>query len=397
MTVTLPIHEITDAVRGARVGLLTNGTFWLEEAGDDMTGVVKRACRELVVLYGEHGPRGCEGGGHPDRQAFDPYLGCKVRNVSTISAAPDADAASDLDLLMVAMPDIGCRHYTYKRTMCHVMEDGARLGLPVVVVDFPNPVAGHLVEGSVDDPSYWDRQTTVKSSLYFRAPLAYRHGMTMGELALYAKDYLGLDLDLRVIKLHGWRRDMYWQDTGWPYIPFDPSIYSPTTTISFLCTGLFQGTSVSWGIGTAEPFQVIGAPWIEDDRLLHAMREHALPGLTWTRAHFVPRWIGERGAWRRYAGELCNGVRLHVTDPHALRTARVQLTLLVEMLRLYPGKFYFMVGDDFTPNRACMDRRTGHEQWGRRLSDGEGVDSILPEWQEASKEFERARMPYLLY
>lgn len=121
MAVTLSISEIGEAVQDASVGLLTNGTFWLEEARDDVTGVAKRACQRLVVLYGEHGPRGCEGGGHPTNQGFDPYLRCEVRNVSTIDHSPSAQTV-DLDVLMVALPDIGCRHYTYKRTMCHIRE-----------------------------------------------------------------------------------------------------------------------------------------------------------------------------------------------------------------------------------------------------------------------------------
>src|SRR5512135_1414845 len=114
---------------------------------------------------------------------------------------------------------------------------------------------------------------------WFAAPVAYRHGMTMGELALMAKDHLKLKLDLRIVKMQGWRRSMWWDDTGWPYVPFDPSIYTTKTTLDFQCTGLLQGTTVSWGIGTADPFAVVGAPWIKDDRLLRALREKNLPGV----------------------------------------------------------------------------------------------------------------------
>jgi len=397
MNVTLPIDDIVGVVRGAKVGLLTNGTFWLEQVGDDLTGVVRRACRELVVLYGERGPRGHEGAGTPSGQTHDPYLGCETRSLYVYGPELYVRTVADLDLLIIGMPDIGCRHYSYKRTMCYLMEVAAQLGLPVVVVDFPIPVGGHVVEGNLPDPDYYRKQRDeIKTYLWFAAPLTYRYGMTMGELALMAKDHLNLDLDLRVIKLQGWRRDMWWQDTGWPYVPLDPSIYTADTTIGFLCTGLFQGTNMSWGIGAARPFHVIGAPWIEDDRLLRALRKHDLPGVTWTRAHFVPRWTGEDKLWGRYAGELCNGVRLHVTDRDALRTAQVQLTLLVELFRLYPDKFGF-VSYDFAEDLSGMDCRLEDEQWARRLKAGEGVDTILAEWEDMSRQFGEIRKDYLLY
>ncbi|MBM4081092.1 MAG: DUF1343 domain-containing protein, partial [Planctomycetes bacterium] len=406
MNVTLPIDEIIAAVQGRKVGLLTNGVFWLEQAGDDLTGVVKRACRELVVLYGEHGPRGCEGGGEPSsrkskrldaktRIELDPYLRCEIRNIAALAKDPDLQAISDLELLVVGMPDIGCRHYTYKGAGSHLMAMAAKLGKSVIVVDYPNPVGGELVEGNYPDPIFYKNLEAQgkRTFLWFGAPLTYRYGMTMAELMLMAKDYLKLDVDLRVIKLQGWRREMYWQDTGWPYLPLDPSIYTADTTLAFQCTGLFQGTSVSWGIGAANPFEVIGAPWIEDDRLLEALRRRNLPGVTWLRAHFVPRWVGERTTWKRWAGQVCNGVKLHVTDRRALRAAQVQLTLLVELFRLYPDKFRFVVhtftGDN-EPERDHWptDHRLEDEQWADRLEAGEGVDTILAEWQAASRKFE---------
>ena len=403
--VRVPIEEICAAVRGLRVGLLTNGTFWLEEAGDDLTGLVKGACRELVVLYSEHGPRGCEGGGEAGARDFDPYLGCEVRLLPLLSDHRDSDLVADLDLLIVGMPDIGCRHYTYKASASHLLELAAQVGRPVVVVDFPTPVGGALVEGNFPDPAYYPKMAAQEDQTFawswFGAPLTYRHGMTMGELALYAREHLKLELDLRVLKLAGWRREFWWSDTGWPYIPQDPTITAHDTPGYFLCTGLFQGTTLSWGIGASEPFRVLGAPWIEDDRLLRALRAHNLPGLTFSRAAYMPRWSGEQNLWGRYAYEVCNGVRLHITDRQALRTAQVQITLLVEMFRLYPDQFRFEHFDFFGTNdrtdHGPTDHRLEDEQWTNRLEAGEGVEAIWSEWQAASREFDARRQPYLLY
>ena len=389
--VTIPIDELIAIVRGHRVGVLTNGAVWLGEGGDDLAGVVKAACRKAVLLYGEHGIRGDEGAAQPKPSTHDEYTGCPTRSLYEYrTSVLSAEAVADLDLLVVGVPDIGCRHYSYKRTMCHLMQSAAAAGKSVVVVDLPNPVRGDIVEGNYPDASFYDLFEGVTEYLWFAAPVAYRHGMTIGELALMARDHLSLDLDLQIIRMQGWRRDMWWDDTGRPYIAMDPSIYSVETTIGFLCTGLLQGTTVSWGIGSADPFRVVGAPWIEDDRLLGALRERDLPGVTWTRAYFVPRWH-EGALWSRFCGESCNGVRLHFTDRNAVCTAEVQLSLMVELCRLYPDRF------DFDMENHRFDCRLEDQQWARRLKSGEGVDTILAEWKDMSRQFEEIRRDYLLY
>jgi uncharacterized protein YbbC (DUF1343 family) len=259
----------------------------------------------------------------------------------------------------------------------------------VVVVDLPNPVRGDIVEGNCPDPAYYTDRDRGTPYAWFAAPLAYRHGLTVGELALYARAALRLDLDLEVLRLTGWRRDMWWTGTGWPWVPMDPSIYTPETAHAFLCTGLLQGTSVSWGIGAANPFALVGAPWIRDDRLLEALRARHLPGVTWTRAHFVPRWH-EGVLWSRFADEPCNGVRLHFTDWNAVETARVQLALIADLCRLYPDEFQFLAEYNF-------DIRLEDAQWVARWRAGEGVETVLAEWRAAAAQFAARRQPYLLY
>ena len=394
--VEVPIDKIIEAVQGRKVGVLTNATVWLEQAGDDVAGVIRGSARETVLLCGEHGTRGDGGTGKPKPGARDEYTGCETRSLyEYYSGRRSADSIADLDILIVGLHDIGCRHYTYKATMGRLMQSAAELGKPVVVADMPNPVRGDIVEGNYPLPDYYkdlEFAKGVTDYIWSPAPIAYRHGMTIGEMALMSRDSLGLDLDLRVIKLEGWRRDMWWDDTGWPYVPMDPSIYNTETTLGFLCTGLFQGTTAAWGIGTANPFCVVGAPWIKDDRLLRALRERHLAGVTWTRAHFVPRWREPQSRlWSMFAGQPCNGVRMHFTNRDIVCTAEVQLSLLVDLCRLYPENFDFeMEGHEF-------DRRLEDPQWSRRLKAGEGVDPILAEWKAMSKKFEEIREPYLLY
>ena len=397
--VKVPIGDVIEAVRGRKVGVLSNAAVWLEDAGDDLIGVVRGAAREAILLYGEHGIRGDGGACRPESSALDPYTGCATRSLFNIpEGVLNPESIADLDMVAVGLHDIGCRHYTYKTTMCHVMQAMAEAGKPVVVVDLPNPVRGDIVEGNYADPAFCEKISNgAIRYVWFGAPITYRHGMTMGELALMAREYLKLDLDLRIIKMEGWRRDMWWEDTSWPYVAFDPSIYSPATTRTFLCTGLLQGTTVAWGIGTADPFAVVGAPWIKDDRLLHALRARKLAGVTWTRAHFMPRWH-EGDFWGRFAGETCNGVRLHITDRNSVCTSEVQLSLIVELRHLYPDEFQILKTTEHYPDGVdWFDLRLEDQQWSQRVQAGEGVGSILAEWKAMSKTFEEIRQPYLLY
>lgn len=400
--VRIPIDEIVEAVRGRKVGVLTNGLVWLEEAGDDLAGLIRRACRKEVLLFAEHGYRGDGGPGTDSHAAgrHESYSDCEIRCLYGLRGQDirdRKDLIDDLDMVVLGLPgDVGVRHDSFKRTTCHVMELAAQCGKPAVLVDSPNPMRGDIVEGNLPDPTYAAR-TMSRSNIpyvWHPAPITLRHGMTSGELALMARHHLKLDLDLRIIKMEGWQRDMWWDDTGLVYVLTDPSIYNLAVNLGHLCTGLFQGTTLAWGIGTAEPFCVLGAPWISDDRALRAMSEHKLPGVTWSRAFFLPRWDepGRSGfLWRRFFGKPCNGIRIHFTDRDAVRIAQVQVTLLVEFLRLYPGQF------DLISENDQFDCRLEDLQWSRRLKEGEGIERILREWKQMSSKFEQMRKPYLLY
>ena len=390
-TVRIPVDSIVASIRGRDAGVLTNGMVWIEDAGDDLSGIVAGAAHRAVLLCGEHGIRGDEGPSAPRPSRFDSYRRCETRSLYEYRNVLSTQAIADLDLVIVGLHEIGCRHYSYKRTVCHLLQTAAHLGKPVVIVDTPNPIRGDIVEGNLPDPAFYEREPDGSTAYsWFAAPISYRHGMTIGELSLMARGVLGLELDLQIIPMEGWRRSMWWDDTGWPYLPMDPSIYSVETTLGFVCTGLLQGTTLSWGIGAADPFRVVGAPWIQDDRLLRALRDRELDGVTWSRAHFTPRWH-EGVLWSRFVGEPCNGVRLHFTDRDAVRAAEVQLSLMVELRRLYPDRF------DFVDENRQFDVRLEDSQWARRLRSGEGVEPILNEWQEAAQRFEEARKPYLLY
>jgi beta-N-acetylhexosaminidase len=397
--VRIPIEKMTEAVRGRKVGVLTNGLVWMEEAGDDLAAVIRQTCRKEVLLYAEHGYRG-DGGPGMDTATSGKhvsYSNHESRCLYARNLRGRKELLDDLDIVVLGLPsDVGVRHDSFKRTTCHLMELAAQCGKPAVLVDFPNPMRGDIVEGNLPDPAYAARSMTQWNMPYVwhPAPITLRHGLTNGELALMAKDCLSLNLDLQIIKMEGWRRDMWWDDTGLAYVLTDPSIYNLTVNLGHLCTGLFQGTTLAWGIGTAEPFCVLGAPWISDDRVLCAMREYKLPGVTWSRAFFIPRWNepGDQGIlWRKYAGEPCNGIRIHFTDRDAVRIAEVQITLLVEFLRLYPGQF------DLVTENDQFDKRLEDLQWSRRLKEGESAESILCEWKEMSARFEQMRKPYLLY
>ena len=397
--VRIPFEKIEQAVRARKVGVLTNGTVWLDEAGDDLAGIIGRTCRKEVLLFAEHGYRGDGGPGSKISTIgrHNSYENYEARCLYGRGPQALKDLIDDLDMVVLGLPpDAGIRHDSFKRTTCHLMELASASHKPAVIVDFPNPVRGDIVEGNMPDPTYAQRSMTKWNMPYVwhPGPITLRHGLTNAELALMAKDCLKLDLDLDVIKVQGWRRDMWQDQTSLPYIVSEPTLATFTSHLGHITTGLFQGTPLSWGLGTAEPYCVLGAPWIDDDRLLNAVREHTLAGVTFSRAFFIPRWNeqGRSGVlWRRFYDQPCNGIRIHFMDRDALRIAHVQLVLLYEFLRLYPEEF------DLDNDNDSFDKRLEDLQWSRRLKQAEGVDTILAEWREMSKKFSQIRKKYLLY
>ena len=217
------------------------------------------------------------------------------------------------DVFVFDMQDVGARFYTYLYSLSYAMEDCAKAGKPVVVLDRPNPQGGLTVSGTLLDERF--------KSFIGEYAMPTRYGLTIGEYALWIRDYLRLDLDLHIVKMSGWTRDMLYEDTGLSFVPPSPNCATLHAARMYVGSCVFEGTNISEGRGTALPFEYIGAPFIDAVELERRMNAMKIPGVLYRRASFMPQV-------HKHAGQQCRGVQIHVTDPKAADTFAAGLYLL---------------------------------------------------------------------
>jgi len=370
-------------IRGRRVGLVTN------QSGVDRAGVggVERlldAGVRLVALFSpEHGFRGTADPGAPVVSTTDSATGLPIYSLYGRNSAPTSAMLEGIDVLLVDLQDAGARYYTYLWTTVGVMQSAARAGIPVIVLDRPNPLGG-AVQGNVPD--------TAHRSPVGLVAVAMRHGMTLGELTLLARHDLGLKADLMVVPLQGWQRSMYFDETGLPFVPPSPNLRSLEALIHYPGLCLFEGTTFSVGRGTDHPFEQVGAPGVDTARVLAAVRAIGLGGVALEGVAFTPRQPGD-GKWD---GVEVTGVRLRVRDRSRYDPTRTALALLgamadasgVPMFSSDTRHFDRLVGDGGRAREAL-------ELSGR--SAGQRRATVQRDWSRAARAFLDRRRAFLLY
>lgn len=377
-----------DALDGLRVGLVTNHTARVDTTDGGPAHLIDRLHAapsvELAALFGpEHGLRGTAEAGAAVASFTDPATGIPVYSLYGATKKPPPEALQNLDALVFDVQDVGARFYTYVSTMGRAMQAAAEAGIPFVVLDRPNPLGG-AAEGFVLEPAY--------ASFVGMYPIPIRHGLTVGELArmIAGERWLpGLDdLDLRVITMEGWRRDGLWPETGLPWIPTSPNIPDVETALVYPGAALFEGTAASEGRGTETPFRLVGAPWLDGEALADTLSARGLPGVRFEASHFTPCSIPGVAASPKFEGEAVSGVRVVVTDPDAVRPVALGVHLLHAAYHQRPADFF---DADWIAKLAGSDRLL------RMLEAGTSPEAIAAAWHDAVAEFERARVPYLLY
>ncbi|MEC8306273.1 MAG: DUF1343 domain-containing protein, partial [Chlamydiota bacterium] len=229
---------------------------------------------------------------------------------------PTPEMLQGIDLLIYDIQDIGCRSYTYLSTLCCVMEAAGEHGLPLLLLDRPNPMGGR--------PSGWLLEEG-KRSFVGRVDVPYCHGMTLGELAQLINDEEKMGCDLQILPMEGWSRGESWQATFLPWVPTSPHIPEAITPFYYATTGILGELSLfSVGIGTLLPFRLVGAPWIDGEALAFALRSYSLPGICWTPYRYTPHY-------GRFQGQLCHGVLLSITDPSLYRPGQGFAALLAAL------------------------------------------------------------------
>lgn len=314
-------------LRNRRVGIIAN------HSSVDLYGRrsidLLYACEDLTLIKifsPEHGLHGTADTRIGDSR--DDTTGLAVFSLYGETLKPTEAQLGDLDALVYDLQDIGCRFYTYITTMGWAMEACAQHRVPFVVLDRPNPIAGLDVEGPCSDEEH--------ESLVAYHELPLRHGMTAAELARLFNEERALGTRLEVVEMRGWQRALWFHDTGQPWINPSPNIRDETAALLFPGVGLIEGTNVSVGRGTAQPFHVMGAPWIQGTALSSALNELELDALRTEPVEFTPL---DRG--HQFYGQRCSGVRFIVGDEQAFSPAMLGLALIQTLRRLYPDTWEY--------------------------------------------------------
>jgi uncharacterized protein YbbC (DUF1343 family) len=372
-------------VAGRRVGLVCNpasidGRF--QHSAD------KLLADPEVTLAGLFGPQHGFRSDVQDNMIETPHARDRRRNVPIFSLysetrEPDARMLDGLDALVIDLQDVGTRVYTYIYTMANCMRAASRLGLHVIVCDRPNPVGGDAVEGA--------RLQERWTSFVGQFPIPLRHGMTIGELArLFNEDY-GIGARLDVVPLDGWRRTMYQDETGLPWVIPSPNL--PTLDAATVYPGavLFEGTILSEGRGTTRPFEIVGAPWIDGEQLASDMNARGLPGVHFRPVFFEP-------TFHKHARESCGGCQVHVLDRHAFKPVRTAVELIDEFRRQNPAKFGWKEPPyEYEHEKQPIDVLFGSDRLRTTLDSNGDVAALIGSWKQDEEDFQRQRERVLLY
>jgi len=305
--------ELARALRGKRVGLVANQTSF-NSAMKHLIEVAGEHARVEVVFAPEHGLWGAAAAGEFVRSGFNEELGVRVYSLYGETLEPPVEELQKLDLVVYDIQDLGLRWYTYISTLYYVEKACAKAGVPLLVLDRPNPLTGAVTEGPVLKPEY--------RSFVGVASIPARYALTPGELALYYSRVEGLNCEVWVLELDGWRRGMWFDETGLPWIPTSPNIPNLETALVYAGSCLLEGTNLSEGRGTASPFLQFGAPWVRARELARALNEERIPGVVFRPVKFVP-------TASKYRGQLVSGVYVHVVD----RSRFKPFTAFVRVLR----------------------------------------------------------------
>lgn len=368
---------------GKRVGLITNPTGVTRDLRSTVDVLHKAKNVNLAALFGpEHGIRGDVYAGDKVGHATDPTTGVPVHSLYGRTRKPTPEMLQGLDALVYDIQDIGCRSYTYVNTMAKAMEAAAENGIEFYVLDRPNPLTGDRVEGNILDPKF--------RSFIGMFEIPYVYGLTCGELAqmINEEGWLGggVKCKLTVIKMRGWRRDMWFDETHLPYVPTSPHVPHADTAMYYVATGIMGELRViSEGVGYTLPFELAGAPWVEAERFAAALNARELAGITFRPLTFKP-YYGP------HEGKHCGGVQVHIVDRDEANLVAVQFHVMDVHQRLYPDKKLFGSKRDGMFDKAC-----GTDVVRKMFERGQPAEAILEVWDTGAKAFAAERGKYLLY
>jgi uncharacterized protein YbbC (DUF1343 family) len=358
-------------LQGRRVALITNHTGRDRDGASTVELLHKAQGVTLVCLFSpEHGLYGAVDEKVAD--TTDPATGLHVYSLYGKTTRPTTQMLEGVDTLVYDIQDVGARFYTYSVTLGICMQEAARHKLKFIVLDRPNPVTGTLADGPIADKEHFG----------FTAfgPMPIAHGMTFGELARLYNGTWGVNCDLTVVPMEGWRRDMWYDQTGLTWVNPSPNMRNLNAAVLYPAVCLLEATNVSVGRGTDQPFERFGAPWMDGRRLSAALNAAALPGVRFVPIEFTP-------IESKFKGQRCRGVQIILTDRNRFEPARSGVTIVWTVNQLFGERFEFEKVERLLQSKSAMAAI-------RAAKDPREIESV---WQKELAEFRKVRERHLMY
>ncbi|NBO64669.1 MAG: DUF1343 domain-containing protein [Acidobacteria bacterium] len=374
-----------DKVKGMRVGLICNPSSVDHSYRHTADLFSKHPGIEMTALFGpQHGIRGETQDNMIEWVGFrDERTGVMAWSLYGESREPTPEMLAEVDLLVFDVQDVGTRVYTFIYTLALAMQAVKREGKRIVVLDRPNPINGTGIEGDLLRPG--------TESFVGMYPIPMRHGMTVGELAQLFNHEYGIECDLEVVKMEGYSRDLWFDQTDAPWVIPSPNMPTLETATVYPGTVFVEGCRFSEGRGTTRPFEINGAPYIDGYELAERLNEHKLTGVVFRPHSFMP-------TFQKHCGELCHGVQLHVTERERFQPVLAGIALIKAIHDLYPDDFGWQVPPyEYVYDRLPFDVIAGGSQLREQIEGGVRLAEIAESWQADTSLFRQQRQPYLIY
>lgn len=384
--VTLACDELREKIKGKKIALMMNTTAIDNEGRLLIDVIINEKWADVEFFFGmEHGVRGDLYAGDGKLSDIDAKTGIKIVNPYDYPRLqPPVEWVEKVDAVVFCAQDVGVRHWTYTPWMMLLIESCALAGREVIILDRPNPIRGDIVEGAPAESKY--AGTHLLSG--FEYPL--RHGMTIGELALMYNDVKNIGANLTVLKMRGWTRDMWHNETGLLWLPGSPNMPDMDTPLFFAATGLMQASNFSLGIGTTTPFEFVGAPDFDGELLANELNKLDLPGIYFVQKYYMAMTYEnpEEGTNRKIT--LCDGAFMVINDKNSWRPVETQLHIMNVINKLFHDKVNFEY-QYASRHRMCTDKICD------ALKNNEDLAPIITEWKNGADKFKKMREKYLLY
>jgi len=387
--VILATDELREKIKGKKIALMMNTSAIANDGRLLIDVIIEEKWAEVAFFFGmEHGVRGDLYAGDPNVGTADKKTGIEIVNLYKYPGLiPPVEYCRQVEAVVFCAQDVGVRHWTYTPWMMKLIDSCAEAGTEVIVLDRPNPIRGDIVEGEM-------AKKYVGTNLVSAFEYPLRHGMTIGELATMYNDIRNVNANLTILKMDGWTRDMWYDETGLVWLPPSPNMPTMDTPLYFAAAGLMQSSNFSLGIGTTTPFQYVGGEFFDGDQMADELNSRGLDGV-----HFVPKYymsitgehiITDASKKPSRATKLCSGVMMVIADRNTWRPVTTQLNIIDTLIKLYPDIINLELSGG-SRKRMCCDEIC---DWAKERK---SIMPLVDQWKKSSEDFMRWREPYLLY